>query len=83
MARGKKTGGRTKGTPNKITGDLRALIMGALEEVGGQDYLVRQAWENPGVFVALLGKALPRDFNLGGGLKLEVNLVGIQRSIDD
>lgn len=83
MAKGRKTGGRRKGTPNRVTGDLRALILGALEDVGGRDYLVHQARENPHVFVALLGKVLPRDLNLSGGLKLEVNLVGVHRPAHD
>lgn len=68
MAKGRKTGGRKKGTPNKITRDLAAMIDGALEAVGGQDYLERQAEENPVAFMALVGKRLPKDVNLGGEL---------------
>ena len=59
MATGKKTGGRQKGTPNKLTADVKAMILGALETVGGQDYLARQAEENPGPFMTLVGKVLP------------------------
>ena len=59
MAVGHKTGGRTKGTPNKLTGDVRAMILGALNTVGGEAYLARQAEENPGAFMTLLGKVLP------------------------
>ena len=54
-----KTGGREKGTPNKISGALREMILGALDDVGGQAYLMRQAEENPGPFLTLLGKVLP------------------------
>ena len=53
--------GRAKGVPNKVTGDLRAMISGALHELGGQAYLVRQAKENPTAFMALLAKILPRE----------------------
>ena len=42
-----KTGGREKGTPNKVTKQLKELILGALDGVGGQAYLERQAEENP------------------------------------
>lgn len=59
MARGKKTGGRTKGTPNKVTGELKALILGALDAAGGQSYLERQATKNPHAFLTLVGKVLP------------------------
>ena len=54
-----KTGGREKGTPNKVTKQLKELILGALDGVGGQAYLERQAEENPGPFLTLLGKVLP------------------------
>jgi hypothetical protein len=58
-APGERRGGRAKGVPNKLTGDLRAMILGALEDAGGRDYLKRQAFENPTAFMALLGKVLP------------------------
>lgn len=76
MAKGRKTGGRSKGTPNKVTGELRAMILGALDDAGGQEYLSTQAAENPAAFLTLLGKALPRDINLDYDFKLVVNLVG-------
>lgn len=77
---GKRFGGRAKGTPNKLTSDLKAMIEGALADAGGQSYLVRQAKRNPGAFMALLAKTLPKDVRIGTGLKLEVNLVGVNRS---
>src|SRR3954447_14113954 len=54
-----KTGGRVAGTPNKISGALREMILGALDDAGGQAYLMRQAEENPAAFMTLLGKVLP------------------------
>ena len=54
-----KTGGREKGTTNKVTKQLKELILAALDGVGGQAYLERQAEENPGPFLTLLGKVLP------------------------
>lgn len=51
--------GRVKGVPNKNTGQLRDMILNALESVGGESYLARQAVENPGPFLTLIGKVLP------------------------
>lgn len=62
-APGERRGGRQKGTPNKLNSDLRAMILGALNDAGGRSYLVQQAHNNPGPFMALLGKTLPKDIN--------------------
>ena len=35
------------------------MILGALDGVGGQAYLERQAEENPGPFLTLIGKVPP------------------------
>lgn len=51
--------GRKPGVPNKISGDVKAMILGALEEKGGKDYLVEQADKNPTAFLTLVGKVLP------------------------
>jgi hypothetical protein len=59
MAAGRQTGGRAKGTPNQMTRALRDMILGALDEAGGQEYLARQAEKNPAAFMTLLGKVLP------------------------
>ena len=61
MAKGRKTGGRRAGTPNKITGEVRAAILDAFVRAGGSSYLVRVANEHPAVFCALLGKILPME----------------------
>ena len=59
MAKGVKTGGRTKGTPNKTTKALKEMILGALDQAGGESYLLQQARENPNAFLTLVGKVLP------------------------
>jgi len=59
MAIGRKTGGRTKGTPNKFDADIKGMILGALAGVGGTQYLMRQAEQNPVAFMGLVGKVLP------------------------
>lgn len=83
MAKGKKTGGRQKGVPNKLTRELKDMILGALEDAGGQEYLSAQAKENAPAFLALLGKVLPKDLKLAGGLQLQVNLTGVERQSHD
>lgn len=51
--------GRQRGIPNKITRQLREMILAALDRVGGTDYLARQAEATPAAFMTLLGKILP------------------------
>ena len=43
------------------------MILGALSEAGGTEYLARQAEENPGPFLTLLGKILPTQMAGDGG----------------
>lgn len=58
--KGQKSGpGRPPGTQNKVTKELKEMILAALDESGGVDYLKRQAEENPGPFMSLIGKVLP------------------------
>ena len=51
--------GRVKGTPNKVTKALKEMILGALDDAGGQKYLSEQAGKNPAAFLGLIGKVLP------------------------
>ena len=62
MTVGRKTGGRKKGTPNKLTAALRETILLAAEAAhddGTLGYLTDQAKQNPVAFMSLLGKILP------------------------
>ncbi|HXJ44241.1 MAG TPA: hypothetical protein VNH18_33445 [Bryobacteraceae bacterium] len=76
---GKREGaGRKPGVPNKLNSDLKAMILGALEGAGGQDYLQRQAEENPGAFLTLIGKVLPT--TLAGSVNTTMQVVtGVPR----
>lgn len=58
-AKGTRPAGRQKGTPNKLTGEVKAMILAALDQAGGVSYLVRQAGETPTAFLSLVGKVLP------------------------
>ena len=75
MVKRKKTGGRQKGTQNKLTGQLKEMILGALSDAGGQKYLAKCAEENPGAFLALLGKVLPMQVTGAGDKELVVRIV--------
>jgi hypothetical protein len=81
--------GRPKGSTNKTTRALKDMILGALEGAGdaiepgggGQAYLQKQADENPGPFLSLIGKVLPSEINAtlgnpdGSNLNITVNFV--------
>jgi hypothetical protein len=56
---GVRRGGRGKGTGNIISRDVKEMILQALHQVGGVDYLVQRAQKNPVAFLALLGRLLP------------------------
>lgn len=56
---GERRGGRQKGTPNKLTGQVKEMILQALDEAGGAAYLLDQARTNPNAFMTLVGKVLP------------------------
>lgn len=87
MARQKgseKTGGRQKGSRNKLTADLKQMILGALDAKGGQRYLEEQASENPVAFMTLIGKVLP--LTLQGSSENPISyriITGVSRADDD
>ena len=74
MAKGQKTGGRKVGNPNKMTRELKEMILEALDKAGGVEYLVKQADEKPVAFLGLVGKVLPLQVTgpNGGAVKFEV-----------
>lgn len=56
---GKPGPGRPKGKPNKVTIAVREMVIKALDQAGGVEYLVRQAKDNPNAFMQLVGKVIP------------------------
>ena len=54
-----KTGGRQKGSLNKIKLEVKEAIAAAFDEAGGKDYLVRLSKEDPRTFCSLVGKIVP------------------------
>jgi len=60
--KGKESGpGRPKGTPNKATAQLKDMILTALSNAGGAEYLERRANDprTAAAFLGLVGKVLP------------------------
>ena len=84
IGKGKAGPGRPKGMPNKTTALLKDAILEAARGAGGKGgmvaYLTTQATENPGPFMALLGKVLPMQLtgDGGGALRTQVS-TGVPR----
>lgn len=76
--------GRPKGVPNKLTGDVKAMILAALDEAGGKDYLLKQSQENPTAFMTLIGKVLPMTVAGADGGPMAITVfTGVPRDGDD
>lgn len=67
--------GRPKGIQNKATRQIKDMIIAALDQAGGAEYLARQAEENPGPFMTLIGKVLPMQLTGEGGDALKIEMV--------
>ena len=63
MAKGNQTGGRPKGTPDRLASDLLQMMLDALEDAGGRDYLRQQAEKTPSAFLALVGRIVSRSMS--------------------
>lgn len=70
--------GRVKGKPNKLTADVKQMILTALNNAGGTAYLTEQARENPTAFMTLVGKILPKEVVGAGGEPLIPSTVTIK-----
>ena len=71
---GKREGaGRKPGVPNKDNADIRAMIISALNQVGGVDYLAARAVDTPAAFMTLVGKVLPLQLAGHDGQRLVVD----------
>lgn len=61
--KGKKQGGRTKGTPNKMTASVKEAFQAAYKSIGGDKALAQWAKDNPTHFYQLYAKLIPQDIN--------------------
>ena len=78
-----KTGGRAKGTPNKLTASVKTMILGALNELGGTQYLVEQGRANPSAFLSLVGRVLPMQVDGRVELDVDVNVLAREAQLID
>jgi hypothetical protein len=62
-ADGSKSGGRKKGTGNKVPQLIKGAITEAFTQLGGVDYLVGVARDDPKTFCALLAKLVPAELS--------------------
>ena len=65
---------RPKGSLNSKSIALKTMILNALERAGGEDYLSKQAKDNPTAFLTLIGKVLPMDIAHSGNMGITVNI---------
>jgi len=73
----KKTGGRSKGTPNKIAKDVKEMVLEALEELGGTEWFIAQGRENPVAFMAMAGKAMPKETKIELLKTVKISMIGL------
>ena len=78
-----KTGGRVKGTPNKLSASVKTMILGALNELGGTQYLVEQGRANPSAFLSLVGRVLPMQVDGRVELDVDVNVLAREAQLID
>ena len=75
-----KTGGRKKGTPNKVTLQLREAVLQSFENLGGVKYLEKLAKIEPRSYAMLLARVLPTQVEADLGLTTVIvrNYTGIE-----
>jgi hypothetical protein len=64
-----------KGTPNKVTTDLRQAIINALDRAGGEEWFLRLARKDKRSFTSLVGKLLPTQVTGKDGGPLELEMI--------
>lgn len=75
IGKGKPGPGRPPGTTNKVTGDLKKMILEALDNAGGAKYLEAQSKKSPGAFLGLLAKVLPMQVTGKDGNSITVKVI--------
>lgn len=78
MAKGEKTGGRVKGTPNKQTVAVKQCILNAFEHIGGVKNLVKWAQENESEFYTKMWvKVMPTEVTGQDGDEIKLTITKI------
>ena len=66
MANGYKTGGRSKGTPNKITRAFREAVQTVYTRIGGDKAFATWAQDNPTEFYRIAARLIPQEMRHAG-----------------
>lgn len=66
--KGQRRGGRQKGSLNKITTEVKAVLTAVHAEIGGAKRMAEWAEENPGEFYKLWAKMLPTEIKNADGV---------------
>lgn len=61
MAKGKKTGGRQKGTPNKLTASIKTAVLEVFNARGGVEQMTAWASQNETAFYMIASKLIPHE----------------------
>jgi hypothetical protein len=61
--------GRPRGLPNKVTAEVKTMVLQALSDAGGVEYLVERAKDprTASAFLTLVGKVIPTQITGEGG----------------
>jgi hypothetical protein len=70
--RGERRGGRTKGTPNKLTASAKQAFALAFDSIGGVEAFAVWATENRTEFYKLYGRLIPTEVNGPNGGELAI-----------
>ena len=74
---GKGNPGKPKGATNKVTADIKAMILTALSNVGGASYLEERANDpkTAAAFLGLVGKVLPMTIANEPGSEFRISVI--------
>lgn len=75
--------GRKKGTPNRISVQVKDMVIAALESVGGKRYLEGQAHKNPVAFMALVAKVIPLQVSGEMDNRITIKVINFAEAGDD
>lgn len=85
-----KNSGRKKGTPNKLTSDIKDMVFNALNDqrVGGEEEFIRwiiKSNRNREIFYSWLMRMLPSNVSMehSGSIKTELSMMDLKESIKD
>jgi hypothetical protein len=59
--KGKKTGGRVKGTPNKLTTSFKEAVQTVYHEIGGNENFARWARRNETEYYKIAARLIPTE----------------------